>query len=336
VVLGHRGLRMNTSSDEGVRENTLNSLLSGRRAGATWVEFDVQVTSDGVPVLWHDDTLLTLASEGNVQQNEIGEITLEDFRTLGSGVQVTRHETNQLLARKFSGSNELIPWTCVSKTEESFQRNGGQPTTLQEALMDAPSDLCFDIELKFQSARPSTESERAALLGKTLHIVREFAGSRLIFFSSFDPCACIEMRQMQNEYPVLMLTCMQEDGDPRRGSLEAALEVAIQHDLDGVVADNAHLFKEMEQISRLKTAGKCLLTYGRGNTDPETILKQVAAGVNGLCTDDISVCNNMITAAKLLESALPALYDTMLPVAAKVAALATLPAALPTTAVSVV
>lgn len=36
---------MNTSSDEGVRENTLNSLLSGRRAGATWVEFDVQVSS---------------------------------------------------------------------------------------------------------------------------------------------------------------------------------------------------------------------------------------------------------------------------------------------------
>lgn len=93
------------------------------------------MTSDGVPVLWHDDTLLTLASEGNVQQNEIGEITLEDFRALGSGVQVTRHETNQLLARKFSGSNELIPWTCVSKIEESFQRNGGQPTTLQEALM---------------------------------------------------------------------------------------------------------------------------------------------------------------------------------------------------------
>lgn len=113
-------------------------------------------------------------------------------------------------------------------------------------------------------------------------------------------------------------------------------QVAIQHNLDGVVANNAHLFKEMDQITRLKTAGKCLLTYGSGNTDPEMILKQVAAGVNGLCTDDISVCNNMITAAKLLESALPALYDTMLPVAAQAAALATLPTALPTAAVSVV
>jgi glycerophosphoryl diester phosphodiesterase len=43
VVIGHRGLKMNLAPDELVRENTLHSFHSGIAAGATFVEFDVQV-----------------------------------------------------------------------------------------------------------------------------------------------------------------------------------------------------------------------------------------------------------------------------------------------------
>lgn len=37
------------------RENTLRSCQKAAEAGATFVEFDLQVTKDGVVVLWHDD-----------------------------------------------------------------------------------------------------------------------------------------------------------------------------------------------------------------------------------------------------------------------------------------
>jgi glycerophosphoryl diester phosphodiesterase len=38
-------------------ENTLLALEEALRAGAAWVEFDVQLSSDGVPLLFHDRTL---------------------------------------------------------------------------------------------------------------------------------------------------------------------------------------------------------------------------------------------------------------------------------------
>jgi glycerophosphoryl diester phosphodiesterase len=38
-------------------ENTLASLREARRRGATWVEFDVKLSGDGVPILMHDESL---------------------------------------------------------------------------------------------------------------------------------------------------------------------------------------------------------------------------------------------------------------------------------------
>lgn len=41
------------------RENTLKSFQRAAECGATFVEFDVQTTKDGVPVLWHDDYIVS-------------------------------------------------------------------------------------------------------------------------------------------------------------------------------------------------------------------------------------------------------------------------------------
>lgn len=60
AVVGHRGAGMNAGSRDGsaARENTVASFAIANAQGATWVEMDVQVTSDGVSVVWHDDDLL--------------------------------------------------------------------------------------------------------------------------------------------------------------------------------------------------------------------------------------------------------------------------------------
>ena len=50
-VIGHRGAMAYAL------ENTLESFREARRRGATWVEIDVKLTADGVPIVMHDDSL---------------------------------------------------------------------------------------------------------------------------------------------------------------------------------------------------------------------------------------------------------------------------------------
>ncbi|MBL6653993.1 MAG: glycerophosphoryl diester phosphodiesterase, partial [Reyranella sp.] len=50
-VIGHRGAAAYAP------ENTLDSFREARRRGATWVETDIKLTSDGVPIVMHDESL---------------------------------------------------------------------------------------------------------------------------------------------------------------------------------------------------------------------------------------------------------------------------------------
>jgi glycerophosphoryl diester phosphodiesterase len=49
--IAHRGARARAP------ENTLAAFAAAREDGATWIECDIKLTSDGVPILMHDDTL---------------------------------------------------------------------------------------------------------------------------------------------------------------------------------------------------------------------------------------------------------------------------------------
>jgi glycerophosphoryl diester phosphodiesterase len=50
-IIGHRGAAAHAP------ENTLASFSKAKDQGATWVELDVQLSSDGVPMVFHDDGL---------------------------------------------------------------------------------------------------------------------------------------------------------------------------------------------------------------------------------------------------------------------------------------
>src|SRR5580658_7344129 len=50
-VIAHRGASAQAP------ENTMAAFRLATESGAKWVEFDVHLTQDGVPVIMHDDTL---------------------------------------------------------------------------------------------------------------------------------------------------------------------------------------------------------------------------------------------------------------------------------------
>ena len=68
-VIGHRGAAAYAP------ENTLAGLVLAAEQGVTWVEFDVRLTRDGVPVLMHDDDLgRTTNGSGPVANTSLKEI----------------------------------------------------------------------------------------------------------------------------------------------------------------------------------------------------------------------------------------------------------------------
>lgn len=74
-VIGHRGACTYAP------ENTLESIRTAAELGCAWVELDVQVTKDGVPILMKDETLdRTTNGHGNVYDH-----TLADLNDLECG-----------------------------------------------------------------------------------------------------------------------------------------------------------------------------------------------------------------------------------------------------------
>lgn len=71
INYAHRG------ASEYCPENTLLSFYTGIYMGANGIETDVQLTSDGVAVLFHDETLLRVTGE----KGSIKDYTLEQLKT---------------------------------------------------------------------------------------------------------------------------------------------------------------------------------------------------------------------------------------------------------------
>jgi glycerophosphoryl diester phosphodiesterase len=75
-VIAHRGSRT------GAPENTLAAFRLAYQEGARWIETDVKVTQDGIPILMHDDTLnRTTNGHGSVADR-----TWADIQTLDAGL----------------------------------------------------------------------------------------------------------------------------------------------------------------------------------------------------------------------------------------------------------
>jgi len=75
VVVAHRGLAL------GYPENTLPAFRHALKLGVDYIEVDLRMTKDGIPVILHDDTL-DRTTNG---QGEVGALTLVEIKKLDAG-----------------------------------------------------------------------------------------------------------------------------------------------------------------------------------------------------------------------------------------------------------
>lgn len=187
-VIGHRGLGKNVPGRKSLQlgENTLQSFISAANLGASYVEFDVQLTKDHVPVIYHD----FLVGETGIDA-PVHTLTLEQFLSMSDGANTHARtsarsdksdspttsgtSTPKLLRRTRSLTynqeeenslklQERMRHTRAFKTK-GFKGNSrgssiaGAFATLEEVFKNLPPEVGFNIELKYPMLQESENEE---------------------------------------------------------------------------------------------------------------------------------------------------------------------------------
>lgn len=278
MVVGHRGHGMNVlqSTDKRMIAYKENSILSFNHAAnhpIDFIEFDVQVTKDDTPVIFHDNFILS-EENGKIVEKRVTDLTLDEFFSYGP-----QRETGQVgksLLRKTNG--KIVGWE-VEIDDHSC--------TLQEAFQKVNPSLGFNIELKFDDYVVYEQEYLIRVLQVILKVVYENAQERPVIFSSFQPDVALLMKKLQHKYPVYFLTNGGNEiyDDVRMNSLEEAKKLAVAGGLDGVVSEVKGIFRNPSVVREIKESNLSLLTYGKLNNVPEAVHVQYLMGVEGVIVD---------------------------------------------------
>ncbi|RZC60292.1 hypothetical protein C5167_022047 [Papaver somniferum] len=278
-VIGHRGSGMNMlqspdSRMKSIKENSIMSFNAASKFPIDFVEFDVQVTSDGCPVIFHDNFIVT-RENGSIYEKRVTELTLAEL--LCYGPQRGVEKLGKPLLRKIK-DGRIFNWNV--EQDDSI-------CTLQEAFQTVNTSLGFNIELKFDDHVLYQEEELTCVLQAILQVVAKYANERPIIFSTFQPDAAELINKLQNTYAVYFLTnggC-EVYSDVRRNSLEEAMKLCLRNGFQGIVSEVKGIFKNPGMVTKIKEANLSLLSYGQLNNVAEAVYMQHIMGVDGVIVD---------------------------------------------------
>ena len=300
MVIGHRGLGKNMTSNRSLQlgENTLQSFIAAANLGANYVEFDVQLTKDHVPVIYHD----FLVSETGIDA-PVHTLTLEQFLHVNDNtprasrppsppkdspqVRVVRGMDRQ---RSLSLGHTIPDFDMAERMKHTrdFKHKGYKAnsrgnfiqapfTTLEEMFVKLPENVGFNIEMKYPMLHESVEHEMDtyavelnSFVDTVLTKVYDLGKNRKIIFSSFNPDICLLLSFKQPSIPILFLTdagiC--PVGDVRASSLQEAIRFASRWNLLGIVSAAEPLCNSPRLVKVVKDSGLVCVSYGMLNNDP--------------------------------------------------------------------
>lgn len=325
MLIGHRGMGKNQHRLRSLQlgENTIQSFVAAANLGANYVEFDVQLTKDHVPVIYHDFTVSETGIDAPVHT-----LTLEQFMHI-SDIQTPRPSrtsspsrrgtppdepgrTNRMRSQSVSLSvsnndindqmSERMKYTRAIK-DKGFKANSRgsfiqAPFTTLSQMFDAlPIDTGFNIEVKYPMLSQCEAEEMDAyavelnsFVDTILATVFDRAKARPIIFSSFNPDICLLLSFKQPCHPILFLTEAGTNAhmtDVRATSLQEAIKFASRWGLLGLVSAAEPLCLCPRLIKVVKESGLVCITYGVLNNDTEMVRRQVEMGIDGVIVDSV-------------------------------------------------
>ncbi|XP_071722034.1 glycerophosphodiester phosphodiesterase GDPD1, chloroplastic-like [Rutidosis leptorrhynchoides] len=279
MVIGHRGSGMNMlqSADErmkSIKENSILSFNAAAKLPLDFIEFDVQVTKDDCPIIFHDNFILSQHKD-SIMERRVTDLTLAEF--LSYGPQENPANAGKPLFRK-TKDGRIFEWK-VEKDDHVC--------TLLEVFQKVDRSVGFNVELKFDDSILYKEEQLTHILHQILRVVYENVKERPIIFSSFQPDAALLMRKLQNTYPVFFLTNGGTEiyMDVRRNSLEEATKLCLDGGLQGIVCEVRSIFRNPTAVVTIKDSNLSLITYGQMNNVPEVAYAQHRMGIEGVIVD---------------------------------------------------
>lgn len=337
MVIGHRGLGKNIAAHKSLQlgENTIQSFIAAANLGASYVEFDVQLTKDHVPVIYHD----FLVSETGIDA-PVHALTLEQFlhvseaqaprpsrpsspppnfgRSSVRNFATDRHPTKR--QRSYSldikikddqnkGMAERMKHTRDFK-KKGFKGNSrghfiqAPFTTLEEMFKKLPESIGFNIEMKYPMLHESEEQEMDtyavelnSFVDTVLTKVYDLGRKRNIIFSSFNPDICLLLSFKQPSIPILFLTDAgcESVGDVRASSLQEAIRFASRWNLLGIVSAAEPLVTCPRLVRVVKESGLVCVSYGTLNNDPKNVKLQVNEDIDAVIVDSVLAIRKGLT-----------------------------------------
>eukprot|EP00743_Colponemidia_sp_Colp-15_P006958 GILK01007509.1.p1 GENE.GILK01007509.1~~GILK01007509.1.p1 ORF type:complete len:805 (+),score=137.89 GILK01007509.1:154-2568(+) len=322
VPVGHRGSGRSFKQAAGFRkagipENTLLSFITAGNSGAEYVEFDVQLTADRIPFIFHDFFVMTYLSDYDDKNDflklPVHHLTLRQIRRARLQPVPAKSQLFRFLVRKHMKT--ILRWAGDKTSYEREKLSKifhviNQMPTLEELFSNVPPHVGFNIEIKYpvlplhkdllREDAWLSEFDLNDFLDEILKCVFEHAGNRKIMFSCFDPDVCTFLRLKQPKYPVFFLS---EGGltwlqDRRCNSIEQAILFCTAERLQGIVCNSSPFLKQPALVETVKSAKLLLFTWGDENTHPDKVRLQRDMGIDGIISDnigDITRKNRLVT-----------------------------------------
>ncbi|OAD57913.1 Glycerophosphocholine phosphodiesterase GPCPD1 [Eufriesea mexicana] len=264
--VGHRGLgtSFETKNCANVRENTVASLKTASHHGADMVEFDVQLSKDHIPVIYHDFYVsISLKRKKQIEAMDMLEIPVKDL---------TLEQLHLLKDFYYPGDSLGKVLYFVDKAEQQGVNQ-----------LDGTFELNHPFDLNMY-------------LDIILKVVLEYGGDRKIVFSSFNPDICAMIRLKQNKYPVVFLTQGVTSKyptyhDPRCQTVPMAVRHALAADILGINVHTEDILRDPAQVKFVKDAGLIIFCWGDDNNDKDTIQHLKKLGLHAVIYDKIDEYN---------------------------------------------
>lgn len=308
-VIGHRGMGANKPVAGGAKlqvgENTMLSFVTAAALGAEYVEFDVQVTRDHIPVIYHDFTVTESGYDIPMHA-----LTHQQFLRIYNKVhklksppsppQLIRRRSNSLDARNIVPSEDHILVRVKGNNSSTIQ---SPFVTLAATFSEVPLHIGFNMEVKYpmvdeaeEAGFRGSEMEINTFVDSVLKVVGDAPLGRPLMFSSFHPEICLLLSLKQSRIPVFFLSdCgFSRMADARCNSLRAAVRFASSHHLSGLVVLADPLLKSPCLMSLIREAGLACFTYGNANNCVDNVQRQKTIGVDAVIVDSVAAVSKSL------------------------------------------